>query len=115
MKGNCFKWFLALLLILLTKEQQLLYSQITEMCIGPSEEKRNLALSSLETDPGFADLLAHFVSFITEGVRLNVNEQSMVNLIYLMRMVHAITVNPYLNIGIYFRSASSRASTYMAF
>ena len=71
------------------------------MSIGTSEERRNLAISLLETDPGFIDLLPHFVSFIVEGVRLNVNEHNMVNLIYLMRMVHALAQNDHLNIEHY--------------
>ncbi|MEN2497136.1 MAG: Transcription initiation factor TFIID subunit 6 [Marteilia pararefringens] len=86
---------------LLSFEQQLLFSQITELCIGPSESQRDLAISTLQTEPGFRDLLPHFVSFIVEGVRLNVNEANMVNLIYLMRMAMSLLTNRHLNTGYY--------------
>lgn len=71
------------------------------MCFGTDEDKQNMALNLLRTDPGFVDLLPHFVSFIVEGVRLNVNEQNMVNLIYLMRMTSALVSNSCLNIEHY--------------
>ncbi|MES1906663.1 MAG: Transcription initiation factor TFIID subunit 6, partial [Paramarteilia canceri] len=71
------------------------------MCVGSSDEKRNLAISSLAKDPGFEDIIPHLVSFVTEGVRMNVNEQNMVSLIYLMRMVDSFVSNPNINIEHY--------------
>ncbi|KAK3754013.1 hypothetical protein QZH41_020291, partial [Actinostola sp. cb2023] len=77
----------------LSVEQQLYYREITEACVGSCESKRTEALQSLATDPGLYQMLPRFCTFISEGVRVNVAQNNLVLLIYLMRMVKALLDN----------------------
>ncbi|XP_044514028.1 transcription initiation factor TFIID subunit 6-like isoform X2 [Gracilinanus agilis] len=80
----------------LSVEQQLYYKEITEACVGSCEAKRVGALRSLATDPGLYQMLPRLSTFISEGVRVNVVQNNLALLIYLMRMVKALMDNPTL-------------------
>uniref|UniRef100_A0A8C6WGI3 Transcription initiation factor TFIID subunit 6 n=1 Tax=Neogobius melanostomus TaxID=47308 RepID=A0A8C6WGI3_9GOBI len=80
----------------LSVEQQLYYKEITEACVGSCEAKRAEALQSIATDPGLYQMLPRFSTFISEGVRVNVVQNNLALLIYLMRMVKALMDNPTL-------------------
>lgn len=77
----------------LSVEQQLYYKEITEACVGSNEVKRTDALQSLSSDPGLYQLLPHFVTFIAEGVRVNVGQHNLALLIYLLRMIKSLMEN----------------------
>ena len=51
------------------------------------------ALNSLATDPGLHQMLPHIIEFVAEGVRINVVQNNLALLIYLMRMVKSILDN----------------------
>ncbi|GAB1868409.1 Transcription initiation factor TFIID subunit 6 [Camponotus japonicus] len=80
----------------LSVEQQLYYKEITEACVGSDEGRRAEALQSLSADPGLHEMLARMCTFIAEGVRVNVVQNHLALLIYLMRMVKALLDNPSL-------------------
>lgn len=77
----------------LSVEQQLYYKEITEACVGSDEGRRAEALQSLACDPGLHEMLPRMCTFIAEGVRVNVVQNNLALLIYLMRMVKALLDN----------------------
>ncbi|GIX83814.1 transcription initiation factor TFIID subunit 6 [Caerostris extrusa] len=77
----------------LSVEQQLYYKEITEACVGSDESKRAEALQSLASDPGLYQMLPRLSQFISEGVKVNVVQNNLALLIYLMRMVKALLDN----------------------
>ncbi|KAK5647087.1 hypothetical protein RI129_005551 [Pyrocoelia pectoralis] len=77
----------------LSVEQQLYYKEITEACVGSDETRRIEALQSLALDPGLYEMLPRMCTFIIEGVRVNVVQNNLALLIYLMRMVKALLDN----------------------
>jgi len=102
----------------LSVEQQLYYKEITEACVGADESKRAVricnefldsngtitsecrfhvlfqeALQSLASDPGLHEMLPRMCTFIAEGVKINVVQNNLAILIYLMRMVKALLDN----------------------
>lgn len=87
----------------LSVEQQLYYKEITEACVGSDEARRAEALQSLSADPGLHEMLARMCTFIAEGVRVNVVQNNLALLIYLMRMVKALLDNPSLYLEKYVR------------
>ncbi|KAJ3654229.1 hypothetical protein Zmor_013428 [Zophobas morio] len=88
----------------LSVEQQLYYKEITEACVGSDEARRAEALQSLASDPGLHEMLPRMCTFIIEGVRVNVVQNNLALLIYLMRMVKALLDNQslYLEKYVYF-------------
>ncbi|XP_017034519.1 transcription initiation factor TFIID subunit 6 isoform X2 [Drosophila kikkawai] len=80
----------------LSVEQQLYYKEITEACVGSDEPRRGEALQSLGSDPGLHEMLPRMCTFIAEGVKVNVVQNNLALLIYLMRMVRALLDNPSL-------------------
>lgn len=80
----------------LSVEQQLYYKEITEACVGSDEIRRAEALQSLSCDPGLHEMLPRMCTFIAEGVKVNVVQNNLALLIYLMRMVRALLDNPAL-------------------
>lgn len=80
----------------LSVEQQLYYKEITEACVGSDEARRAEALQSLSCDPGLHEMLPRMCTFIAEGVKVNVVQNNLALLIYLMRMVRALLDNPAL-------------------
>ncbi|CAG2167757.1 unnamed protein product [Oppiella nova] len=77
----------------LSVEQQLYYKEITEACVGSDEGRRSEALQSLTYDPGLHQMLPRLCTFISEGVKVNVVQNNLALLIYLMRMVKALLDN----------------------
>lgn len=77
----------------LSVEQQLYYKEITEACVGSDEGRRAEAFQSLSSDPGLHQMLPRLCTFIAEGVRVNVVQNNLAPLIYLMRMVKALLSN----------------------
>ncbi|XP_054272935.1 transcription initiation factor TFIID subunit 6-like isoform X2 [Macrosteles quadrilineatus] len=77
----------------LSVEQQLYYKEITEACVGSDEGRRAEALQSLASDPGLHEMLPRMCTFIAEGVKVNVVQNNLALLIYLMRMVKALLEN----------------------
>ena len=77
----------------LSVEQQLYYKEITEACVGSDEGKRAEALQSLTFDSGLHQMLPRLCTFISEGVKVNVVQNNLALLIYLMRMVKALLDN----------------------
>ena len=77
----------------LSVEQQLYYKEITEACVGSDEARRAEALHSLSYDSGLHQMLPRLCTFISEGVKVNVVQNNLALLIYLMRMVKAILDN----------------------
>ncbi|XP_037934422.1 transcription initiation factor TFIID subunit 6 isoform X2 [Teleopsis dalmanni] len=77
----------------LSVEQQLYYKEITEACVGSDEPRRGEALQSLASDPGLHEMLPRMCTFIAEGVKVNVVQNNLALLIYLMRMVKALLDN----------------------
>ena len=77
----------------LSVEQQLYYKEITEACVGSDEGRRSEALQSLTFDPGLHQMLPRLCTFISEGVKVNVVQNNLALLIYLMRMVKALLDN----------------------
>ena len=51
------------------------------------------ALNSLATDPGLHQMLPRFIMFVAEGVKINVVQNNLALLIYLMRMVKSLLDN----------------------
>ena len=88
----------------MSAEQQQYYRDISEAVIGSDEVKRKQALDSLEKDPGLHALVPRLAVFISEGVKINVVQQNLALLIYIMRMVKALLDNqtlylqPYLHL-----------------
>lgn len=61
------------------------------------------ALQSLSCDPGLHEMLPRMCTFIIEGVRVNVVQNNLALLIYLMRMVKALLDNQSLYLEKYVR------------
>lgn len=78
----------------LSLEQQHYYIELTDACVGSDEIRRSEALTSLATDPGLPPLVPRLCTFILEGVRINVGQNNLALLIYLMRMTKALMENP---------------------
>lgn len=87
----------------LSVEQQYYYKEITEACVGADEGRRAEALQSLSCDPGIHEMLPRMCTFIAEGVKVNVVQNNLAILIYLMRMVRALLDNPALYLEKYVR------------
>ena len=85
----------------LSMEQQLFLKEVTEACVGNSETKRAEALNSLVNDTGLFQLLPRLCTFISEGVKVNIVENNLAMLIYLMRMIGAIIENRSLDLEKY--------------
>ncbi|KAK3095934.1 hypothetical protein FSP39_021030 [Pinctada imbricata] len=95
----------------LSVEQQLYYKEITEACVGPDESRRSEALQSLATDPGLHQMLPRFSTFISEGVKINVVQNNLALLIYLMRMVKSLMDNQTLYLEKYLHEFIPAVST----
>ena len=85
----------------LSLEQQIYYKEITDACIGLSDSKRQEALVSLSVDPGLYQLLPQMISFIIEGVKVNIAHHKLIMLRHMLRMVKALLDNPALSLEKY--------------
>lgn len=95
----------------LSVEQQLYYKEITEACVGSDEPRRGEALQSLASDPGLHEMLPRMCTFIAEGVKVNVVQNNLALLIYLMRMVKALLDNSALYLEKYLHELIPSVST----
>ncbi|KPJ13678.1 Transcription initiation factor TFIID subunit 6 [Papilio machaon] len=95
----------------LSVEQQLYYKEITEACVGSDEARRAEALQSLACDPGLHEMLPRMCTFISEGVKVNVVQNNLALLIYLMRMVKALLDNQSLYLEKYLHELIPSVST----
>ncbi|CAK1548450.1 unnamed protein product [Leptosia nina] len=95
----------------LSVEQQLYYKEITEACVGSDEGRRAEALQSLACDPGLHEMLPRMCTFISEGVKVNVVQNNLALLIYLMRMVKALLDNQSLYLEKYLHELIPAVST----
>ncbi|CAG9108233.1 unnamed protein product [Plutella xylostella] len=95
----------------LSVEQQLYYKEITEACVGSDEGRRAEALQSLACDPGLHEMLPRMCTFISEGVKVNVVQNNLALLIYLMRMVKALLDNQTLYLEKYLHELIPSVST----
>lgn len=95
----------------LSVEQQFYYKEITEACVGADEGRRAEALQSLACDPGIHEMLPRMCTFIAEGVKVNVVQNNLAILIYLMRMVRALLDNPALYLEKYLHELIPSVST----
>jgi transcription initiation factor TFIID subunit 6 len=95
----------------LSVEQQYYYKEITEACVGADEGRRAEALQSLSCDPGIHEMLPRMCTFIAEGVKVNVVQNNLAILIYLMRMVRALLDNPALYLEKYLHELIPSVST----
>ncbi|CAG9782913.1 unnamed protein product [Diatraea saccharalis] len=95
----------------LSVEQQLYYKEITETCVGSDEIRRVEALQSLACDPGLHEMLPRMCTFISEGVKVNVVQNNLALLIYLMRMVKALLDNQSLYLEKYLHELIPAVST----
>ncbi|XP_050673411.1 transcription initiation factor TFIID subunit 6 isoform X2 [Leptidea sinapis] len=95
----------------LSVEQQLYYKEITEACVGSDEGRRAEALQSLACDPGLHEMLPRMCTFISEGVKVNVVQNNLALLIYLMRMVKALLDNQSLFLEKYLHELIPSVST----
>ncbi|XP_039231795.1 transcription initiation factor TFIID subunit 6 isoform X1 [Drosophila yakuba] len=77
----------------LTKEQQSFFELVTEACVGTSDSRRQRALQTLTTDPSIEVLLPTLTMFIADAVAINVKQQDMAMLFYLMRMIRSLLGN----------------------
>lgn len=95
----------------LSVEQQLYYKEITEACVGSDESRRSEALSSLAYDSGLHQMLPRLCTFISEGVKVNVVQNNLALLIYLMRMVKALLDNQSLYLEKYLHELTPTVAT----
>ncbi|OWR42164.1 transcription initiation factor TFIID subunit 6 [Danaus plexippus plexippus] len=95
----------------LSVEQQLYYKEITEAGVGSDEGRRAEALQSLACDPGLHEMLPRMCTFISEGVKVNVVQNNLALLIYLMRMVKAMLDNQSLYLEKYLHELIPSVST----
>ncbi|KMZ01642.1 transcription initiation factor TFIID subunit 6 isoform X1 [Drosophila simulans] len=77
----------------LSMEQQNFFELVTEACVGDLESRRVRALKALSTDPSLEDLLPRLTKFIADAVAINMAQQNLSLLLYLMRMVQALLKN----------------------
>ena len=70
------------------------------------------AFQSLASDPGLHQMLPRLCTFIAEGVRVNVVQNNLAPLIYLMRMVKALLSNQTLYLEKYV-SLSNQSSLFV--
>lgn len=85
----------------LSLEQQLYFKEVTDASVGLSDTKRQEALTSLSTDPGLYQLLPHLISFVSEGVKLNISQRKMSMTRNLLRMAKALLENPSVSLEMF--------------
>ncbi|CAH8650265.1 unnamed protein product [Heterobilharzia americana] len=85
----------------ISQEVMIYFRELTEACVGANETRRHEALDNATLDPGLQPILPHLMTFITEGVRINVTNHNLAILIYLMRLVKALIDNPHISLEPY--------------
>ncbi|GAA56324.1 transcription initiation factor TFIID subunit 6 [Clonorchis sinensis] len=84
-----------------SQEVMIYFRELTEACVGACEKRRHEALDNATLDPGLQPILPYLVTFITEGVRVNVTNHNLAILIYLMRLVKALVDNSHISLEPY--------------
>lgn len=82
----------------LSLEQQHYYKEITDTCTGLSDSKRQEALASISTDPGLYQLLPQLITFINEGIKINIAHRRLTNLTNILKIAKAILENDSVSI-----------------
>lgn len=88
---------------ILSREQQLLFKQITEALIGDSAELRQSALESLAQDPGQHQLVPFFVEFATNQVTHNLKNLRILG--GMVAMIRSLFSNPNVLLELYVSAA----------
>lgn len=96
---------------LLTMEQQLYYKELTDACVGLSDSKRQEGLMSLSTDPSVYQLLPQLITFMTEGIKVNIGQRKLPSLRNLLKMVKALLDNTSISIERYLHDLIPSVST----
>ncbi|KAE9554185.1 hypothetical protein FO519_002606 [Halicephalobus sp. NKZ332] len=79
-------------------EQQVFFKEIMETVMCSDEAKRTIALATLKSDPGLQILVPRFSNAFAEGVRCNLIQENVAFLIYLMRIMDSLVLNPNINL-----------------
>ncbi|CAD5229115.1 unnamed protein product [Bursaphelenchus okinawaensis] len=79
-------------------EQQVFFKEVMEAAMGTDDNKRNEALSVIQTDCGIQLLLPRFSLAVAEGVRCNVALRNLAFLIYHMRVLQSLANNKTVNL-----------------
>ncbi|VDN56883.1 unnamed protein product [Dracunculus medinensis] len=82
----------------LSVEQQIFFKEVTEAIMGSDDARRTEALHSLQTDAGLQPILPRLTLAIAEGIRCNIAQHNLALLIYLIRMIQSLTLNPALSL-----------------
>uniref|UniRef100_A0A7E4VN68 TAF6_C domain-containing protein n=1 Tax=Panagrellus redivivus TaxID=6233 RepID=A0A7E4VN68_PANRE len=82
----------------LSMEQQVFFKEIMETVIGPDDAKRTEAIHCIRSDTGLQPLLPRFSRAIVDGVRVNLIQENVAFLIYLMRVAEALVLNTHVKI-----------------
>ncbi|KAL7058657.1 hypothetical protein AAHC03_013722 [Spirometra sp. Aus1] len=85
----------------ISQELMLYFRELTEACVGANENRRHEALDNAAQDTGLQPLLPYLVTFIAEGVRVNVSNNNLAILIYLMRLTKALIDNQHISLEAY--------------
>ena len=96
---------------LLTMEQQLYYKELTDACVGVSDTKRQEGLTSLSTDPSVYQLLPQLLTFINEGIKVNIGQRKLASIRNLLKMVKALLDNSTISIERYLHELIPSVST----
>jgi len=79
-------------------EHQVFFREIMETVMCSDEAKRTMALATLKSDPGLQVLVPRFSNAFAEGVRCNLIQENVAFLIYLMRIMDSLVLNPNINL-----------------
>jgi transcription initiation factor TFIID subunit 6 len=85
----------------LSLEQQLYYKELTDASIGLSDSKRQEALNCISSDPGLYQLLPQLVIFIGEGIKVNISQRKLINLMNILKITKALMDNSAISIEKY--------------
>jgi transcription initiation factor TFIID subunit 6 len=83
----------------LSREQQLLFKQITEALLGDAQELRSSALESLAQDPGQHQLVPFFIEFATDKVTHNLKDINVLSGV--AALIGALYQNPNVILELY--------------
>ena len=85
----------------LSLEQQYYYKEITDACTGLSDGKRQEALSTIASDPGLYQLLPQLITFIDEGIKINISHRKLTNLANMLKLTKALLENDSVSIEMF--------------
>ncbi|KAH8278954.1 hypothetical protein KR018_011773, partial [Drosophila ironensis] len=82
----------------LSREEQSFYEAVTDNLASPFESRRQRALSTLSLDPSVEVILPKLSHFIADTTTVNIIQQNVPILLYVMRMVRALVGNPGISV-----------------